>query len=111
MRSDLIFGADPAELVDDEEYEATVFLTEMVDLEEEADGVEEEFNELKQALDEEALSSFMKTDLPERIASALAAEAIPASPSQAKNKESPRVLIEFCCHPESELGKLPARTA
>ena len=69
-------------------------------------GVEEEFNELKQALDEEALSSFMKTDLPERIASALAAEAIPASPSQTKNKESSRVLIEFCCHPESELGKL-----
>ncbi len=69
-------------------------------------GVEQEFNELKQALDEEALSSFLKTELPERIASALTAEAIPASPSQGKNKESSRILIEFCCHPESELGKL-----
>ena len=73
-------------------------------------GVEEEFDQLKQVLDEEALSSFRETEYPEWVANAMSAEAIPVSPGKGKNKESSRVLIEFCCHPESELGKLASES-
>ena len=51
-------------------------------------GVEEEFDQLKQVLDEEALSSFRATEYPEWVANAMTAEAIPASPFKGKNKES-----------------------